>query len=156
MGKKSFKGDSIMKRTFAYFITLIIALASLLPATAFAANQEFVPYASTYFSSYNAEVIPEGDGDISIEYTVQAKTKMLELGASKVVIQEKSGSTWDDVKTYSKSTTPSLIAENRTIFTKTLSYSGDSNKEYRAIITFYAKNSAGTSTRTYTTDSITA
>ena len=138
-----------MKKILTLMMTLAFTLSCFFSITAYAA-ENVEPYASTYFSSYSAEIIPNGSGEITIRYSVKAKKTMPELGASKVVVQEKSGSTWTDKKTFSKSTTPSMVASNKPIFTKDLKYSGTEGKEYRAVITFYAKDSNGSDTKVYT------
>lgn len=143
-----------MKKLITLMMTLAFTLSCFFSISAYAAqdNQDNIikPYASTYFSNYSAEIIPNRNGEITIRYSDQAKTPMTELGASKVVVQEKSGSAWTDKKTFKKSTTPSMVGSNRAVFSKDLSYSGTAGKEYRAIVTFYAKNSSGSDTKTYT------
>ena len=143
-----------MKRLITLMMTLAFTLSCFFSISAYAAqdNQDntAIPYASTYFSNYSAEIIPKNNGKITIRYSVQAKTPMIELGASKVVVQEKSGSTWTDKKTFKKSTTSSMVGSNKAVFSKDLSYSGTEGKDYRAIVTFYAKDSNGSATKTYT------
>ena len=140
-----------MKKLITLMMTLAFTLSCFFSISAYAAqNNTTEPYASTYFANYSAEIIPGNDGEIIIRYSVQAKTTMTELGASKVVVQEKSGSTWTNKKTFNKSTTPSMVGSNRAVFSKDLSYSGTEGKEYRAVVTFYAKDSSGSDTKTYT------
>lgn len=146
-----------MKKLIATTLTLLFALSCIFSVSAFAATSEQAePFASTYISAHSTSITPEGNGDITITYTVRAKDKMTKLGASKVVIQKKTSSSWSNVKTYTSSTTPSMIASNKATFTKDLSYSGTKGTQYRTVVTFYAENSTGSDTINETSASCTA
>lgn len=71
-----------MKKILTLMMTLAFTLSCFFSITAYAA-ENVEPYASTYFSSYSAEIIPNGSGEITIRYSVKAKKTMTELGAPK-------------------------------------------------------------------------
>ena len=95
-------------------MTFIFAFTCLFSISAFAAEEQFQPRASLYFDKYSAEVDSEGGGDITITMSVTTKASVKELGFTKVIVQEKSGSSWTDVaKIVWLIVLPFLIAEQK-------------------------------------------
>lgn len=154
--KNVLEENEAMKKLITAVMTFIFAFTCLFSISAFASDEQIQPRASVYFDSYSATVIPEGGGNITVEITVEAKKSMTELGFTKVIIQEKNGSSWADVKTFTHSEFPFLITKNGIVHAATLSYEGISGKIYRAKITVYAKNASGSDTKTFTSSDKTA
>ena len=140
-----------MKKLITAAMIFIFAFTCLFSISAFAAEEQFQPRASLYFDSYSATVIPEGGGEITIDMSVEAKKIVTELGFKKVVIQEKSGSSWTDVKTLTSTSYSSFIAKNDAVHAASVSYDGTTGKSYRAKVTVYAKDASGSDTKTVTT-----
>lgn len=137
-------------------VTLIMVLSCIFSSYAFAAQPvEIETYASSYFDNYSISLSNEGDGDIKIKYFVAGKNIMDELGVKKIIIQEKTNSSWDDVKTYNSSSYSSFISKDIRSKDGSITYSGEKGNTYRAKVTFYAKDSSGSATKTSTSSSIT-
>lgn len=145
-----------MKKLITLAMSFIFAFTCLFSISAFAAEEEIQPYASLYFDRYSAEVVPEGDGDITIEASVKTKMGMKELGFTKIIIQEKSGSSWTDVATYTSAKNPEFMKQNVITHSVSVPYSGTKGKSYRAKVTVYAKDADGSDTKTFTSPSKTA
>ena len=112
------------------------------------------PFASEQLSSYSADTIAVGNGELIIEYYVIGTNTMDSIGARRIGIQEKNAQgNWSTVKTFYSSTTAGMLSDDSTRHLSTLTYSGTTGKEYRSVISFYAKNSLGSDSATYTTTS---
>ena len=142
-----------MKKTFTNIVTVVLAMTFCVVAAN--ANELHVE-ASEYLSYYNAATDASGSGQIDISYTVSSYATMTQIGASKIVVQEKVGSSWSSVKYYYASTTTGLLITSRASYTNTITYQGTAGKIYRAAVTFYAGDSTGYDTRDFITNSVTA
>lgn len=141
-----------MKKIITLLMTLIFTMSCFFSISAFAAElEENTPYASTYFSSYNAAITSLGDGKIKINVYANGKRTMTQIGATKVVLKESDGSGWTTVKTFNYSSYPDLMGYNQKSHVGSVSYNGISGKKYQAIVTFIAKDASGSDTKTYTT-----
>ena len=142
-----------MKKTLVRIVTAVLAMTFCLVV---ANATEMHTEASEYLSSYGAVVGTSGSGKIDISYTVSSYASMTQIGASKIVVQEKVGSSWSSVKYYYSSTTSGLLDTDSAFYTNTITYQGTAGKTYRAAVTFYAGNSTGHDTRDFITNSVTA
>lgn len=112
--------------------------------------------ASSYFRSCFITVYDGGSDDIEIEVSVTATGKMDTLGATKVVLQKKSGDSWITIKAYTTDNAD-LQDTDCAFFSILLSYSGAvSGATYRAVAAFYAEDDSGSETRTFPSDPYTA
>ena len=136
-----------MKKLITAAMTFIFAFTCLFSISAFASEEQIQPRASLYFDKYSAEVKSKGGGDITITMSVTTKKNASELGFTKVIVQEKSGSSWTDVATYTNS---EFIIKNALAHSASVSYSGTEGKSYRAKVTVYAKDANGSDTKTFT------
>lgn len=140
-----------MKKFITLLMTLIFTMSCFFSISAFAAEpEEITPYASTYFSSYNAAITSLGGGDIKINVYANGKKTMTQIGATKIVLKESDGSDWTTVKTFNYSSYPDLMGYNQKSHVGSVSYDGTSGKKYQAIVTFIAKDASGSDTKTYT------
>lgn len=140
-----------MKKIITMLATLVFTMSCFFAVPAFAAEtEEITPYASEYFSSYNATITSSANGKVNINVYVNGKKIMTQIGATKVVLKEYDGSSWTSVKTFNYSSYPDLMGYNQKSLVGSVSYSGTSGKKYKAIVTFIAKDSNGSDTVTYT------
>lgn len=145
-----------MKKLITVAMIFIFAFTCLFSISAFAAEEQFQPRASLYFNKYSAEVDSEGGGDITITMSVTTKASVKELGFTKVIVQEKSGSSWADIATFTSTKNPDFIKQNGSAHSTSVSYSGTEGKSYRAKVTVYAKDANGSDSKTFTSSSATA
>lgn len=85
-------------------------------------------------------------------YNGISKRQMQKLGASVIKIQKYSDSKWITEETYTVSTKPEIQGENTSYHCTSFNHSPQSSNSYRAIVTFYAKDSSGQSTTEVTTN----
>lgn len=134
-------------RTVAVIVILIMILST--------ASFAVAPRASRYIISKSASVIPTGSGNLTIEFSVTGSGTMTKIGASVVEVYKEDGTL---IKTYSY-TNPSyanMMGYNTFQYSSNVTYSGVSGQRYYAIVTFFAKNSNGSDSKTYTTSTVTA
>lgn len=142
-----------MKRSLSK-VTVFLLICAIFVGSASAAV--VTVQSSLYLSDYNAWVTASGSGSVEVGYSVNATRTMTSIGATKIVIQQKSGSSWVAVKTYYSSTTSKLLASNTNSMAGCITYNGTSGNTYRAIVTVFAGNSSGSGSATVTTGSVTA
>lgn len=106
--------------------------------------------ASHYFSYTNAYLTKISGTTFRINYHVNGTGTMDEIGVSYLEIQESSDdSDWDTVATYYD-----LINYDTFSYADYFTYTGISNKYYRAYVKFYAMDDTGIGYYTYYTSSI--
>ena len=127
-------------------LALLLVIAAILSISAFAADTK----ASSYLTGYGATVVPTGNGNINIEFTVVGTGTMTKIGASVIQVYKSNGTR---VATFSYTTSGygNMMGWNTGMHFGSVSYAGTSGQSYYAIVTFYAKNSSGADTKTYTT-----
>lgn len=131
-----------MKRKILRMLTLSLSCIMLftISATAFATSTR----ASEYFSYTEVLPIATGNGNITVEFEVNATRVMQEVGVSKIMIWERqSDGTYDNVKTFTRYNTSGMIEYNSSFISSSVSYKGNSGTKYYATAVFYAKNSSG-------------
>jgi len=134
------------KRVFNGILFLLLMI--LMTATAFAADIR----ASDKFTAYDARLRVESNGDLDIYFSVAANKTMDILGASRIAVQRYNGSRWITECTLTVKDTPAMQTSNAARYSASIPYEPDySNADYRAVVTFYAKDSSGSSTAQATT-----
>lgn len=146
-----------MKKKLFHFIVILLTVSTVLslaaPAMATDSVDNISPRASAYITGVWAGAYG-GDGSIRIEFDITATGKMTSLGATSIEIINSSGRT---VKTFVKSTTPSMMGSNQTYYSSSVTYYGaTSGERYYAIVYYKASNSSGSDTTSYTTNYATA
>lgn len=122
---------------------LFLLLMILMTATAFAADTR----ASDRFSSHNAKLYVESNGDLEIYFSVITVNKMDVLGASRIVVERYNGFRWVTECTLTVKDAPEMQTSNASRYSASIPYEpNDPNANYRAVVTFYAKDSSGSST----------
>lgn len=132
----------MLKRSASLFLTIALMLGCMvLPADA---------RASEYLSSYRA-LISGSSGKLEIGYTVVAGETMTSIGVSKIQIYKSNGTL---VATITGSTTNGLLVKNSDAHSDTYTYSGKSGESYYAVVTFIAKDSSGSDSKSVTTKTV--
>ena len=139
-------------RNIFKLIIFIIILNLLKPFSIKGA--EISPYSSDLIHNYTASIESSNNNILTIKYLIFAKGKADEIGASKIIIQQKSGTSWTNVKIYTSNNTSNLIAYNSIIKDGNLTYNGGKGNEYRAVVTLYVKSGNIIDTRIVTTSKV--
>ncbi len=148
------KEDKPMKMKTARISKISIIVIAMLFLLSVSAGASFLR-ASRYFSDCAASAKAVGNGKIEIAFTASAFERMSELGASSIRVYKSNGAL---VATFlsTDSGYESMMGSNTKRHKGTIIYSGTSGQQYYAVVTFYAENSGGSSSKSYTTSIITA
>jgi hypothetical protein len=132
-------------------LAIILILVICITPEAIAATQ-----ASDYLAQYDAYIITNGNGNISIWFDVTATGIMDQVGALTIILKEYNGSSWNTVKTYSHTNSlySHILATNTNVHADSVSYSGISGRYYYATVTVWAGVDGGGDSRSITTDSV--
>ncbi len=88
----------------------------------------------------------------SLNFSVTASSTMDILGASRIVVERDNGYRWVTECTLTANNIPAMQTSNATQYSASIPYEPiDPNAHYRAVVTFYAKDSSGSSTVQATT-----
>lgn len=136
-----------MKHRFSKVISFITAMMLVMQMCAITSAATQMPMASDYLSAYDGTVTSEGNGKIKVSFTVVGTGILDEIGASRIVIEKKTGSYWIPVKTYTLSDYPELATDNDYSYGSYVLYQGEEGKYYRAEITVFG----GPDSRTFFT-----
>lgn len=138
-----------MKRSLS-FLTCALLICMLCCGGANAADTR----SSDYLRSYNASLSTgSNSGELSLRFSANARSSMVSVGVSKITVYSSDGTF---VKTISGSTSNGLLASNTSNHSGTYSISVTSGQSYYLQITFMAKNSSGSDSKTFTTNTATA
>jgi hypothetical protein len=140
-----------MYKTIRKIVLIVLVISALSSVSAFAAETR----ASLYISSYRASVIPTGNGKVNIEFSVVGTGTMTKIGSSVIQVYKSDG-TLVATFSYTNSGYENMMGANTYTHTGSVSYSGISGQSYYSIVTFFAKNSNGSDSKTYTTSLATA
>ena len=133
-------------------LSLLFAVLILMSTSAFAMDMR----ASTRIVSSSAIVKAGIDDNLWIYFSIDAVSIMDDIGASKISIQRYNGSRWVKERTLTPTDTPEMQATNELRHSATIPYSPKySGCSYQAVVTVYATNSSGTSTKTVTSYPVT-
>lgn len=120
-------------------MAVIIVIGSTSPVASARADDRFV--------SYSATLKTTGNGDLCVFYRVIARAAMDTIGVSSINIQRHNGSRWVTEETYTSTDMPDLLSDNSSSHSGTVDYTPTHSGSYRAVVTFIAKDSDGTSKR---------
>lgn len=145
------------KMSFSLTLILLVSFCVCGVEAAPAENTEIVPLrASDYFSIYSTSATSSAKGEVVVDFIIYAKSTMNTIGATKIVIQEKNGTAWEESTTKVGTVYNGLLGSNTDEFSGSYTYSGVSGRTYRAIVTIYAKDAFGSDSRTVVTKSVVA
>lgn len=135
--------ESESMRRFTRCVCMVLVMTMLLASPAFAMEVR-TPRSSQYFVSSSAFLERTTGTEFKVWFEITGKGEMEKLGASAIKIQRSSDlQNWTSVKTFQMAYYPELICSNTGYHSGSVTYVGTSGYYYRALITFYAKNSEG-------------
>ena len=137
--------SSITLRQTSLLLTICICLSCFSPVTQATRN-------SNYISSYSAAPYAAGNGKVTIYFDITGTAKMDKIGSTLISIYENGLF----VKSYSSTSTPSMIADDTNFHCSSVTYSGVAGRSHYAVVKLYAGKNGGGDSRTYTTKTITA
>lgn len=124
---------------------IVLCLGIIMCATLAGATE---PRASLYLNDYYVDATAIGDGEILFEFDVDATRTMDVVGASRILVQKKTGSnSWRNMETYYPEDYPELLDYKTSSHEGSITYEGDVGETYRAQIMIYAGNSTGDDSR---------
>lgn len=90
-----------------------------------------------------------GEGDIQIWFDVTGTTTMDEIGAHKIELKEKDGSSWETIATYNYTDAEHshILSSKKSIYADYVEYSGTVGNEYYATVTVWAGKDGGGDSR---------
>ena len=141
-----------MSKRIKKTISVILVIVFLVGAPVYAMAAE--ARASSYFSSYSASITASDNGKMNINFRVVGTGTMTKLGVSTVYIYK--NGTRIATRSYTADGNEYMMGSNTAYHSGSVPYVGVAGQKYYAVVTFYAKNSKGSDTRTYTTSTITA
>lgn len=137
-----------MQKKVIQSVVLFFVLSIILSSTAFATDSR----ASSRFAKYSAELFSGNDGNLYVLFSVTASNTMDILGTSNIAIQRYDSSRWVTECTLTVKNTPEMQTSNAVQYYASIPYTPSySNAKYRAVVTFYAEDSSGSSTVQATT-----
>lgn len=137
-----------MKRTIFRLIALMLMLSLLLSTFAFAAVES-----SAYIAVTGAYITFSGN-DVEVNFTIVGRHIMTEIGVSEILLFEQNGNKWVRVYEFEADDpdyTADMLSYNTSAKADYVTYSGDSTKNYYAILYFYAADANGSDTIEYIT-----
>lgn len=141
-----------MKR-FLRIVCLVLVFSLLAAVPAYAEEQS--TRASSFFSAYRGYCTKNSSTYISVVFQVLSAGLMDELGASQIKLQRSTdGDNWTTCKTFTKAVYPAMTDTDTAAHSSVVSCPIEEGYYYRAVITFYAKNSTGTGYHYYYTGKI--
>lgn len=142
-------------KSFFRIVCVVLAIIMLVPTTAFA-SENAEPRASSYFLSHGAYIDEISSTKFEVWFEVTAVKGMAVLGASTIKVQRSlDHDDWETVKTYSMDDYSVMTDTDTAGHSGYVTYTGASSAYYyRAVVTFYAKNSSGIGEYTIATSSI--
>lgn len=137
-----------MKKKTIRCLALILALSMMLFTVAFAAEES-----SAYIGAMNGYITFSGN-NVNVYFSVVGRHIMNEIGVSEIRLFEQNGNIWVKVYTFSSDDpdyTADMLSYNTSAKADHVTYSGDSTKNYFAVLYFYAADNYGSDTITYYT-----
>lgn len=104
-------------------------------------------YASQQISECSTKLVISGN-TVTAYYKINGTSIMDEIGASKIVIQRYTNSSWVPVKTFTKFNTAGMVDYNTISHTSSVSYTTTQSGTYRAVIELFATLDGETDSRT--------
>ena len=104
--------------------------------------------ASLYLDDYYVDATAIGDGKILVEFDIDATDTMDFVGASRILVQEKTSSgSWSNKQFYYVDSNPSMMDYDVDAHEGSVTYQGTVGKTYRAQIIITAGDSTGDDSR---------
>ena len=139
-----------MKRTLRLIVTLVLILAMVGSSTAYAAVES-----NAYISSFGAAAYSNGDGTITIDFTVSGTGKMEDIGASQIYIYTSGGQLVRGIY-YTSPKYSNMMTHNTSFHYSYVTIALTPGTSYYAVVTLYAGKDGGYGTQNYVTNTVTA
>lgn len=137
-----------MKKRILRILALVFVVSMLLSTIAFAVQDS-----SAYIGATSAYITYSGN-NINVYFTVVGSHRMDEIGVSEILLYEQNGNTWSlvcDFEADNPTYTADMLSYNASAKADHVTYSGNSTKNYYAIVYFYAADANGSDTIEYIT-----
>jgi len=142
-----------MKR-FIRCVSLVLALTFVFTVPAYAAEGRTMD-ASNYFSYTNAYLSKISGTTFGICFRLIGTGTMDEIGVSYIKLEVSSDDTnWSPIAHYYPSGNSIMMDYNSADHSGTITYTGQQNMYYRALVEFYAEDDTGSGYKSYYTSSI--
>lgn len=148
-----------MKKLMQFIFVLVFALSlcvCTVEAATLSSGSISLQRASDYFDTYIIDTTSGAKGEVVVNFRIYTTDVMSSIGVKKIVIQEKSGTRWQEAFTKQGTSSNGLLDKGADEFSGSYTYKGESGKTYRAIVTICAEDSFGSDSRTVTTRSVIA
>ena len=136
-----------MNKRFVAFVLLFLLIFNVGAVAAYIPPDS--PDASAYISSYSANVLNAGNGNLKVSFDITGTKTMTDIGASAIAIYKSTGSYVTTIYYFSDGRS-NMMGSNKIYHSDTESiYVGAGS--YYAVVTFYAGNSTGSDSQNYKT-----
>lgn len=136
-------------------VLCILLAISLITGAASATDDGIQPLASDYLYSYTAYIADKGNGDLSVQFSVNGSGSMNQIGVSSITLQWSTNErNWYTCKTFDPEDYSQMLGSNRSRYASSVPYSGTEGRYYRASVTFYASDNYGSDSATIWTSSV--
>ncbi len=132
----------MVKRIAALFLSLLM-VGSMISVAA-VGDPQITPRASDYLDGCGIVTTAEKNHRMAVDYVVYGTGTMVELGATKIQIQEYQNGKWTDYQALPGSSTKNDMSHAATVY-----FYGTAGVKYRAVVYAYAKNNSGSDSRAY-------
>lgn len=132
-----------MKKRLLSFLLVLVILSSL--TVVFASTR-----ASQYLDSYGGVLGADGDGVMTLSFTVNGTRRMDVVGAQEIVVEEKMGTRWFTYAIFSVEDHPEFYSYSKSSHDADFSFNGVPGVTYRVVMTAYAELNGGSDTGTVT------
>lgn len=140
-----------MRRRYVTLLVAMLCLFSIVGVRGHAVQSR----ASEQIRNCYVSISQSAHGQLGISFTIRATTNMDVLGVTSIVVQRFNGTSWVSEYTFNIRDYPEMQTNNKSSYSATMSYSPRySGTQYRAMVFFYARNSAGSDTAVKTTSSV--
>lgn len=136
-------------------VLCVLLAISLITGAASATDDNIQPLASDYLYAYTAYIADKGNGDLSVQFSVNGSGIMNQIGVSSIKLQWSTNNiNWNTIKTFDSEDYPQMLGSNRSRYASSVSYDGTEGWYYRASVTFYASDNYGSDSITMWTSSV--
>ena len=132
---------------------IMLTFCVILMASLFCGPVKATTYSSDYLRTYDASLSTGSSSGLSLTFSARARYSMSSIGISRILVYSDDGSY---VKTITGSTSNGLLASNMSSHEGTYAISATSGQKYYLEVTFTAKDSSGSDSKTLTTNTATA
>ena len=134
-----------MKRRVIPALLVMVMLLGLVN-TAYAAENQPTPHASSYLDNYYVTLSAKGDGKMLISMGVEGVGRQDKIGVSYIDIEEKENGKWSYYDTLYSADHDDFFAYNALDYTGAVAFYGTPGLTYRVTIHVYAQKGTGSDT----------